>query len=83
MQQRLCIAAGLLFAFEDEVAGCLVGCAFVVASHVFVEWVASVLAIDHFRHALQGFFDLPLSYYALVQLACHVLATDAQGGALS
>jgi hypothetical protein len=82
MQQGLGVAAGLLFAFEDEVASRLVGSASFVFGHVFVERVAFILAIDHACHALQGFFDLRLSHHAVVQPVSHVLAADAQRGAV-
>ena len=58
MQQGLGVATRLLFAFEDEVASGLVGCAGLKAGHVFVERVAFVLTVYHFSHAFQGFFDL-------------------------
>jgi hypothetical protein len=52
MQQRLGVAAGLLFAFEDAIASRLVGCAARVISHVFVEQIAFVLTVYHFGHVL-------------------------------
>ena len=83
MQHRLGVAVGLLGAFEDQLQGSLEGHAVVeVRRHRAVQRVALVLTIDHRRHALEAFDHLILRHHAMAHPVGHVLAGDAQGGAV-
>ena len=83
MQQRLGVAARLLQALEHQVQRRLVGRRGVeVAGHLLVQRVAGVLRVDHGGHALEGLDDVFFGDHAVQQPVRHVLAGDAQRGAV-
>ena len=83
MQQRLGVATRLAQALEHQIAGSHVGHAGVkVPGHRLVQRVTGVLLVHHRRHALKGFLDLRRARDPVVQPVRHVLAADAQRGAV-
>ena len=53
-----------------------------VAHHGGVQLVASVLLVHLGSHTLEGFFYLGLGHHTVVQLVGHMLAANAQSGAV-
>ena len=83
VQQRFGVAAGLFHAFEDQLTRRLVRHGGVeVAGHGLVQLVAGVLLVHHGGHALKRFGNLGFGHHTVVQPVSHVLAADAQGGAV-
>jgi len=83
MQQRLGVATRLAQALEHQIAGGHVGHAGVkVPGHRPVQRVARVLLVHHRGHTLEGFLDLRRAHHPVVQPVRHVLAADAQRGAV-
>ncbi len=82
MQQRLGIPTRLRQSLEHQLSRGLVGRALEVAGHGGVELVPGVLLVHLGGHALEGFFNLRFGHHPMVQPVGHVLAADAQGGAV-
>jgi hypothetical protein len=84
VQDRLGVSTGLLCAEEDKITSRLKRDALVkVARHRLIQRVTRVLLIHYRGHSLHGFTDLGLPRdHAVVQPVGHVLARDAQRGAI-
>ena len=81
MQQGFRVAAGLLGAQKDQIAGGLEGnAALQVSRHGYVAGITCVLVVHHAGHAFQCGPHLLFSDHAVADPVGEVLAGDAQGG---
>ena len=68
MKDRLCIAIGLLSSFEHQITGSLKGNTLLkITCHGLVEFVSSVLGINHGGHFLEHRPNLRLAAEAVMQ----------------